>query len=144
MASKRTPFFKNFFKICYNFKMDLTKKHWKSLLYIWMHLSAIFFNFCNPLQKSELSSTSCNASRNKKMQDNPCHATLCNIPSTCLAAIVSQVAEKILQCNRASTEEDDGKEANLLRFHAKSLYSATKSCLCNILVNVPVLVGWSP
>ena len=39
---------------------------------------------CNPLRKVELSSTSCNASRNRK-NCKTTHVTLCNSPATCLA-----------------------------------------------------------
>ena len=58
-------------------------------------------NCCNPLQKVELSSTSCNTSCNKKIaRQTMLHCAI-------LQQLVSQwhcdrqVAEKIVQCNRA-------------------------------------------
>ena len=57
-------------------------------------------NCCNPLRKVELSSTSCNAPRNKKLRDNPCYTEqfFSNLSHN---GIARQVAERIAQCNRS-------------------------------------------
>ena len=61
-----------------------------------------YVNCCNPLRKVELSSTSCNASRNNKNWDNPCY-TVQFSSDLSPNAIARQVAKKIAQCNRALT-----------------------------------------
>ena len=61
-------------------------------------------NCCNPLRKVELSSTSCNASHNKKLRDNPCY-TVQFSSNLSRNAIARQFDEKIAQCNRAFTQE---------------------------------------